>query len=120
MTNFLHALLVPRQCLDKLVSCLGAQWTSHWEPVALPFLPPCAFLANQGEKTASWIIIHWFGGGDGVECLRFESVFIFVQEVVIFIVILGALQIYMLMLNDTCLKTILLYQSFCNNGLRYF
>lgn len=41
--------------------------------------------------------------------LRFESLFIFVQEVVIFIVVLGALQVYMLMLSDNCLKTILLY-----------
>lgn len=42
-------------------------------------------------------------------CLRFESVFIFVQEVVIFIVVLGALQVHMLVLSDTCLKTISLY-----------
>ena len=58
---------------------------------------------------ASWIIIHWFEGGDGVGCLRFESLLIFVQEVVIFIVVLGALQVYMLMLSDSFLKTILLY-----------
>lgn len=57
---------------------------------------------------ASWIIIHWSEGGDGVGCLRFESLLIFVQEV-IFIVVLGALQVYMLMLSDSCLKTILLY-----------
>lgn len=74
-----------------------------------PFvLSPCAFLANQGRKFASWIIIHWFRGGGGVGCLTFESLSILAQEAVAFIVVL--VQIYLLMMSYTCLKTIFIIQ----------
>lgn len=72
------------------------------------FLSPCAFLANQGRKFASWIIIHWFRGGGGVGCLTFESLSILAQEAVAFIVVL--VQIYLLMMSCTCLKTIFIIQ----------